>query len=63
MRILADKALAYADGDCIFAFQGGEPTLIGLNFSRRITSYLCVHPNPKWVRIHDIISDQWNFAG
>ena len=34
-RILVEKALAYADGYCHFAFQGGEPTLAGLDFFRR----------------------------
>lgn len=29
---LVKKALAYADGHCGFAFQGGEPTLAGLDF-------------------------------
>lgn len=52
MRVLADKALAYADRDCTFAFQGGEPTLAGLDFFRGITAYLGAHPNPKRVRIH-----------
>lgn len=31
------KALAYADGNCTFAFQGGEPTLRGLDFFRSFT--------------------------
>jgi uncharacterized protein len=32
---LVKKALASADGYCNFAFQGGEPTLAGLDFFRR----------------------------
>lgn len=31
------KALAYANGNCTFAFQGGEPTLRGLDFFREFT--------------------------
>lgn len=31
------KALSYADGNCTFAFQGGEPTLRGLDFFREFT--------------------------
>ncbi len=34
MHRIVDKGLAFADGDCTFAFQGGEPTLIGLEFFR-----------------------------
>ena len=52
MRILVDKALDYADGDCTFAFQGGEPTLAGLPFYRALSDYVKDHPNPKGVRVH-----------
>ena len=31
-RALIRKALAYATGQCSFGFQGGEPTMIGLDF-------------------------------
>lgn len=34
---LIKKALSYADGSCTFAFQGGEPTLRGLDFFRAFT--------------------------
>ncbi len=30
-EILVRKALSYADGSCVFGFQGGEPTLWGLD--------------------------------
>lgn len=52
MRVLADKALCYADGDCTLAFQGGEPTLVGLEFYRNLADYLDAHPNPRRVRVH-----------
>ena len=52
MHTMIDKALAYADGNCTFAFQGGEPTLAGLEFYRDFSSYAKTHPNPKRVRIH-----------
>ena len=52
MHTIADKALAYADGDCTFAFQGGEPTLAGLDFFRDLSEYVSGHPNPKRVRVH-----------
>jgi len=52
MRTVVDKALAYADGDCTFSFQGGEPTLAGLDFFKDLSDYAARHPNPKRVRIH-----------
>ena len=52
MRHIADKALAWADGDCTFAFQGGEPSLAGLDFFRSLTDYVSAHPNPRGVRVH-----------
>ncbi|MDL2232311.1 anaerobic sulfatase maturase [Ruminococcaceae bacterium OttesenSCG-928-L11] len=33
---IVQKALDYASGSCTIAFQGGEPTLIGLDFYRRL---------------------------
>ena len=30
------QAMRYAEGSCTFAFQGGEPTLAGLSFFRRV---------------------------
>ena len=32
LETLVRKALSFADGSCTFAFQGGEPTLAGLDF-------------------------------
>ncbi len=52
MKTIVDKALAFADGDCSFAFQGGEPSLAGLPFFQALTDYVKYHPNPKKVRIH-----------
>lgn len=51
MRTLVDKALNYADGDCSFAFQGGEPTLAGLDFFHKFSDYVENHPNPKRIRV------------
>ena len=36
LEILVKKAFEYADGFCGFAFQGGEPTLVGLPFFERL---------------------------
>jgi len=51
MHTIVDKALAYADGACTFSFQGGEPTLAGLDFFRDLSDYVQQHPNPKGVRV------------
>jgi len=52
MKTLVDKALDFADGDCSFAFQGGEPSLAGLPFFQALTDYVKKHPNPKKIRVH-----------
>ena len=52
MHAIVDRAMEYGDGDCTFAFQGGEPTLIGLDFFRDLSAYVKAHPNPKGIRIH-----------
>ena len=35
MELLVKKALDYADNTCTFAFQGGEPTLAGLEYFKK----------------------------
>lgn len=52
LRQIVDRAFAYADGDCTFSFQGGEPTLAGLSFFRDLAEYVESHPNPKKIRVH-----------
>lgn len=39
LETLIRKALDYAGGQCTFGFQGGEPTLRGLDFFRRAVEY------------------------
>ncbi len=39
MRNLVDRALEYAEHVCTFAFQGGEPTLAGLDYFREFVKY------------------------
>ena len=36
LEVIVKKALEYADYECTFAFQGGEPTLAGLNFFEKL---------------------------
>lgn len=51
-RLLIDRALAFADGQCLFAFQGGEPTLAGLPFFRDFSAYVREHPAAGRLRVH-----------
>lgn len=66
MHRIVDKGLAFADRDCTFAFQGGEPTLIGLGFFRDLVEYAKVQPNPRRVKLHFaiqtngyVIDEEW----
>jgi len=36
---MVEKALAFADSNCILAFQGGEPTLAGLDFYKKLIEF------------------------
>lgn len=51
MHTLVDKAMAYADGSCAFVFQGGEPSLAGLDFFKNLSDYVNRHPNPKHIQV------------
>ena len=39
-RNIIRKALAYAEGGCAIAFQGGEPTLRGIDFYYKVAEYV-----------------------
>ena len=59
------NALEFADGICTFAFQGGEPTLTGLDFYKKLIE-LQEEYNTKKVSIHNAIQtngihidDEW----
>lgn len=43
IRRLIDQAMDYTEGMVTFAFQGGEPTLAGLNYYRSFVSYVREH--------------------
>ncbi|MCK9478528.1 MAG: anaerobic sulfatase maturase [Firmicutes bacterium] len=51
---LTRKALDYADGFCSFGFQGGEPTLAGLDFYKKLIEFQKLH-NHKNVTIYNSI--------
>ncbi len=54
LELLVRKALAFAQGDCTFAFQGGEPTLAGLGFYQELAA-LQRRYNVNNCRIHNAI--------
>lgn len=39
LETLVKRVLAYAESQCTFAFQGGEPTLVGLDFYKRLMEF------------------------
>ena len=51
MHTIIDKSFDYADGSLTIAFQGGEPSLAGLDFFQDMTDYVKAHANPKNLRI------------
>ncbi len=52
LETLVENALADTELYCGFAFQGGEPTLAGLDFFRALLSFQKKH-NTKNIRIHN----------
>ncbi len=66
MHTTVDKAMEYGDYECTIAFQGGEPTLAGLDFYRDLVAYVTAHENPKKLKIHYalqtngyLINEEW----
>ena len=66
MHTIVDKAMEYGDYECTIAFQGGEPTLAGLDFYRDLLAYVTAHENPKKLKIHYalqtngyLINEEW----
>ena len=54
LETLTRKAIDYADGVCSFMFQGGEPTLAGLDFYKKLIAFQKKY-NRKNVRILNAI--------
>ena len=46
LEVIVRKALSQAEGSCTFAFQGGEPTLAGLDFYRALMDYQKKYARP-----------------
>lgn len=66
MHTIVDKAMEYGDYECTIAFQGGEPTLAGLDFYRDLVAYVTARENPKKLKIHYalqtngyLINEEW----
>ena len=66
MHTIVDKAMEYGDYECTIAFQGGEPTLAGLDFYRDLVAYVTAHENPKKLKVHYalqtngyLINEEW----
>jgi len=65
LEIIVKKTLEFSDDFCTIAFQGGEPTLAGLDFFRKFTE-LQMKYNIKNVKINNtiqtngiVIDDEW----
>lgn len=52
MHRIVDKVIEYGEGHCTLAFQGGEPTLAGLDFYRDLADYIAAQDNPRRIRFH-----------
>ena len=50
MHSLVDFCLREGEGVCTLAFQGGEPTLMGVEFYQRLSRYAAKQPNPRGVQ-------------
>jgi len=65
LRTTVRKALAFPDAECVFAFQGGEPMLAGINFFKSLVEFVGMY-NEKNKRVRYAIQtngiladDQW----
>jgi len=66
LEAIVAKGLAYADGFCSFAFQGGEPTLVGLGFYEQLIRFEKKYRKNKRIKISNsiqtngmIIDEKW----
>ncbi len=52
MEAVVKRVYSENCGECSIAFQGGEPTLVGIEFYRHLTAALKDIPNPYNVQVH-----------
>lgn len=65
LEVLVKKAFNYAEHVCTFAFQGGEPTLVGLDFFKKLVGFVNKY-NTKKIQVNYalqtngmVIDDEW----
>lgn len=65
LEIIVEKALTYSDYECTFMFQGGEPTLVGLEFYEKLIEFQNKYNN-KNIKVYNAIqtnginiNEQW----
>ena len=65
LEVLVKKALSYADNVCNFGFQGGEPTLAGMEYYKNLIAFVNKY-NKKRVKVNYaiqtngiIIDEEW----
>jgi len=54
LEIIVQKTLKEAEEECTFAFQGGEPTLVGIDFYKKLVEYEQKY-NQKNIKIKNVI--------
>ncbi len=63
LRYLVEKAFSEAEGGVTFAFQGGEPTLVGLPFYKKLIFYIDTYntqklPVQKTIQTNGVLIDE-----
>lgn len=65
LEAIIKKGIEYAEEECTIAFQGGEPTLIGLDFFKKVIQFQNKY-NTKHIAIHNsiqtngfVLNEEW----
>ncbi len=54
LEVIVKSAFQYAEHICTFAFQGGEPTLVGLNFFEKLIEFEKLY-NRKKIKVNNVL--------